>query len=50
MRSRPEKRREKEYGSVRNLFSIFFQEFILKYLSVKFVIYDLKRFLKIGMK
>ena len=33
-----------EYGSVRNLFLIFFKSLFKKYLPLKFPIYDLKHF------
>ena len=39
-----------EYGSVRNLFSIFLKSLFKKYLPLQFPIYELKRFQTIGMK
>ena len=50
-----DKRREdnhtsEEYGSVRNLLSIFFKSLFKKYFPLKFPIYDLKRFKTFGME
>ena len=44
-----DKRREdnhtrEKFGSVRNFFSIFFKRLFEKYLPLKFLIYELKRF------
>ena len=49
-KKREDNHTREEYGSLRNLFSIFFKSLFKTYLPLEFPIYDLKRFETVGMK